>query len=366
LLSVCETASGGVGRYQASLRALVARNIACRVLLAEADRPILGPNAEPDEVATYRRRRRGAAALWNLVAALLAERRARPPDLYFFNSTLALVGLLALRLRGDRTPAVYCAHCWAIATLDPASWRGRAVRALEGRLCGLADLVVNVSDSDADTARRFGYGGRHVTVQNAVPPADPDVRDDLFSRREPGDIHLLFVGRFDRQKGLDLLLPAFARARAANPHLYLHLVGGAVRDDTTPPPPPQDGVTLHGWIGPDAIDGYYRSADALVVPSRWEGLPLVVPESLRNATPVLVSRGCNLGHLPETSGAGASFELEGEGLETLLAGLVRADLAARRPAAHAVYGTHFDLERFIAEMAGHLRALAARRERSAR
>jgi glycosyltransferase involved in cell wall biosynthesis len=356
MLSLCETASGGVGRYQDNLRAMSRYGMSCRVLLPDADRHILGPEAD---VVTFHRKKRGIGSLINMLRAFLAERKRRRPDVYFFNSTFSLVPLLVLRLIGDRTVSVYCAHCWAIGTLDPDSWKGRLIRAIEGTLCGLADLVINVSQSDLAIATRFGYRGRQIVLENAVGEADPDAARDLFASDVEGAIHLLFVGRFDRQKGLDVLLPAFSQARRRNAGLHLHLVGGVVRDGQTPAP--REGVINHGWAGPHEIDSFYRSADALIVPSRWEGMPLVILEALRNATPVMASTGCGMSDFLERAGCGTSFELDSETLTALLAGLRRDDLIAARPAARATFEAHFTQARFGAALAREIRTMVGKR-----
>lgn len=357
VLSLCETANGGVGRYQENLLALSAHGISTRVLLPESDKAILSPGAD---MVTYRRKRRDIASLIRLLRAFLTQRNRFKPDIYFFNSTFALVPLLLLRLLNDKTPAIYCAHCWAIATIDAESWKGRMVRAIEGTFCGLADFVVNVSENEAAIAQRFGYLGRHVVVVQAVRPPDADARTDLFARQAEDDVHLLFVGRFDRQKGLDLLLSAFARAKALNRCLHLHLVGGAVRDGSTPEL--SDGVTNHGWAGPGEIDTLYRSADALIVPSRWEGMPLVVLEALRNGTPVFASTGCGMGDFLARHKCGASFEIDGDPLADLLAGLNVCDLARMRPGALDAFERNFTIARFTKDMAGHIRDLTEGRK----
>jgi glycosyltransferase involved in cell wall biosynthesis len=357
LLSVCETASGGVGRYQENIVALGGHAIAPWVLLPDADRHILD---EVSQVSTFHRKRRGIPALIRLVRTFLAERRRLRPDIYLFNSTFALLPLLVLRMLGDKTPCVYCAHCWAISTSDSESKNSKLIRAIEGNLCGLADLVVNVSDADLATAKRYGYRGNQIVVENAVATATPNARDDVFERRSLDEVHLLFVGRFDHQKGLDILLSAFKSARLINMNLHLHLVGGAVRGGETFVVP--DGVIDHGWAKPNEIDNFYRSADALIVPSRWEGMPLVILESLRNGTPVFGSTSCGLDDFITQNGCGETFALKESTLTRLLSGLQRASLSSLRPAALDAYNSHFTLDRFCAEMSGHLRNLVQGRK----
>ena len=351
VLSVCETARGGVGRFQDSLQYITPYGFALHVLAPEEDRDLINCG----NVSTFPRKRRGLRALYALIVTFMKARKKFQPDLYFFNSTLSLLPLLVLRMIGDRTPAVYCAHCWAVSNWDADSVKGRLIRAFEGQLCGLADLVIEVSHADAERAASLGYRGRHVVVENAVPDcaAAPDA--DPFERKDADAVELLFVGRFDRQKGLDVLLPAFARARATAPHLRLHLVGGPVRSASAPEL--SAGVIWHGWIAADRLDAYYSAADALVVPSRWEGLPLIVPEALRNGTPVLVSDKSGLPDLVETGETGLVFELEEMALAQRLARLRHPDLSKMRPAARASYDARFSMPRFSEEMAEHLRAL---------
>jgi glycosyltransferase involved in cell wall biosynthesis len=355
MLSVCETAQGGVGRYQEGLRALSDVGFRSVILIPDRDAGIL---EHTDSVRTFRRERRSVAGFLRLLGAFFAERRRLRPDLYFFNSTFTLLPLLALRLRGDRTPAIYCAHCWAISNYAEGSLKGKIVRAVEGRLCGLADLVVNVSHGDAALAKRLGYRGRHVVVENAVPDRAEPVSGTRFVRASETEIHLLFVGRFDRQKGLDVLLSAFGRARIDAPHLRLHLVGSPVRGTEIPVLP--EGVTHHGWISAREIDGYYASADAVVVPSRWEGLPLIVPEALRNGTPVYVSDRSDMGALVEPGVTGGVFGLTEMALADCLSSLERSRLQAMRPAARASYEDRFAMKRFLSEMSTHLNALPGR------
>ena len=78
----------------------------------------------------------------------------------------------------------------------------------------------------------------------------------------------LFVGRLDEQKGIDELLKFWAEHGPG----MLHVIGDSVRSDFTPPN--LKNVTFHGWIESGDLDTFYSSAEAVLVPSRWEGLDL--------------------------------------------------------------------------------------------
>ncbi len=345
VLHVCETASGGVATYLSLLAQMPASEVEQRLVLPQTHAVQLGPMATAH---VYKAKGRGPMALLRMVLAQRREIARWRPDVVFFHSSFALAGLAALRLSGRRIAAIYCAHGWAVARYAPKGLKQRIVRAIEGRLGGLADAVVNVSESDLNLARAFGYRGRQIVVENAVCAPDATARDDLFAA-EPAALHLLFVGRFDRQKGLDLLLAAFAQARQERPDLRLHIMGAAVRNDAGGFSLPQ-GATFVGWVAPARIDDWYRSADAVIVPSRWEGLPLVIPEALRNGTPVICSTNSGMAALIDEGVTGQSFPLDVNALTAVLTGLDRKTLHAMRPAARAAWAARFRPERLQAQM----------------
>jgi glycosyltransferase involved in cell wall biosynthesis len=95
-----------------------------------------------------------------------------------------------------------------------------------------------------------------------------------------------------------------------------------------------ESVRKVGWVRPEDIDRLYQSADAVVMPSRWEGFGLVAVEAMRNAVPVI---GSNRGAIPEIvrhGETGIIFDLDAPGeLTRVLGSLTRADL--RRMGANA-------------------------------
>lgn len=345
ILHVCETAIGGVATYLNLLSTIPEDEVVQEFLVPSGHCCALD---EKLSVVTYDSETRGLAELWRMIWAIRKRLRIFAPDIVFFHSTFALAGLVALRLISRRTHAIYCAHGWAVTRYDAGSLKGKMVRAVEGRLSGLADVVINVSHSDALLARQLEYGGRQVVVENAIADAGSDACNDLFFE-EPNVIHLLFVGRLDRQKGLDILLEAFEAAQLERSDLRLHIVGAKVREDGGEIILPE-GVTLVGWVEPSRIDDWYRSADALVVPSRWEGFGLVVPEALRNGTPVLVSDKGALPDFVEEGKNGHVFALDVSELEKLLKNLKKENLRVMRLACRDMYERKYAVGRWRDEL----------------
>lgn len=341
ILNVCETARGGVGVYQRNIAGLGALGHDVHTLLPEPDMAFVGSGLQ---VHGYPRSGRNAASVRALVGAFHRLVKALDPTVCLFHSTFTLAPLAMLRATRDRRPAVYCPHGWAVLGQDPASVKGRLVRAVEGRLCGLADRVLCVSRNEAEVARTHGYRGRMVVIENGVPPATPGEAGGLPLRN---GLNLLFVGRLDRQKGLDLLLAALRGLPRRD--LHLHVVGEAVRGGADPGTIPPN-VTFHGPVGAGRIDAIYRSADALIVPSRWEGLPLVIPEALRNGTPVLCARRSGMADLIAPGVTGQSFALSPAGIAGCLLALDKARLAAMRPACAASWAARFTVDRMVGEL----------------
>lgn len=300
-------------------------------------------------VIPFDRPRRGMGAIRNLIAVARRVVREEKPDVIFFQSTFSLLVMAAFRTLRVPGKCVYNPHGWARLRYDHNPRLQGAVGLIEGQLSRLADQVTNVSENDRQLAEIAGYGGRHVVIENAMPDVPPPglLPEGLFSADK---VNLLFVGRFDRQKGLDVLLDAFKRASAERPDLHLHIIGAAVEDgsDADDSELPES-LTFHGWITPTDIPAYYASADLVLMPSRWESLPMVIIEALRAGTPVMLSDLCGMGSLIEEGKSGFAVPLETKAWIEAISGLDKVQLQAMRPASRALFETRYSLERYRAE-----------------
>lgn len=103
-----------------------------------------------------------------------------------------------------------------------------------------------------------------------------DIPDDGFA--------FVFVGRLDRDKGIDELVQAFRMLEKEYPNVHLFLVGAeepegkSILDETKEIIAQDDHIHLSdGWQAD--VRPWYAAADALVHPSRREGFPNVVIEA---------------------------------------------------------------------------------------
>jgi teichuronic acid biosynthesis glycosyltransferase TuaC len=121
--------------------------------------------------------------------------------------------------------------------------------------------------------------------------------DRLLARQRlgiPDSGHVMvWVGRMVPVKGLDVLLQSCALLRARGVDYRLYLVGdGPLHGDLRARTETQ-GLAAHvRFVGPklhDELPDWYRAADLTVLPSRSEGLPNVLRESLACGTPFVAS-----------------------------------------------------------------------------
>lgn len=122
--------------------------------------------------------------------------------------------------------------------------------------------------------------------------------------------YFLFVGRLEKLKGVDEILPHF---RGDGGYDLLVLGSGTHEDALRNRAADMPRVRFVGWISQDQIDRYYRGALAVIVPSvTYETFGIVVIEALAHRVPVVVN---NLGALPEVaqdSGGGLVYNTQEE------------------------------------------------------
>ncbi len=202
-------------------------------------------------------------------------RGARPDVVHLHSAKAGLAGRLALR---GRLPTVYQPHAWSFFAVEgplrtaTLQWERRALR--------WTDRVICVSQAECEEGLRAGLrlGGRTVVVPNGVDVDrfSPGDRDAVRAAFGVGSGPLaVCVGRLSRQKGQDVLLDAWPSVREAVPDAGLVLVGdGPDRAELVDRAP--EGVRFVGRADPR---NWYLAADVVVLPSRWEGMALVLLEA---------------------------------------------------------------------------------------
>jgi glycosyltransferase involved in cell wall biosynthesis len=212
----------------------------------------------------------------------------------------------AVQARREFEPDLIHAHWWF-----PNGLVGTWLAKMSGK-----PLVTTLHGTDVRLARTVAFarpGFRHVMNHSAAvtavsrwlaaeaqqvvsspPPivAPMPVAVDLFTPSTNGARErnrLLFVGRLNKQKGIELLLHAVSRMPDRS--IHLDVVGDGddrqTLDELAQGLGIGDRVHWHGALPQPKLADYYRRAAALVVPSVSEGLGLVAVEAQLCETPVV-------------------------------------------------------------------------------
>ncbi|MGW1718696.1 glycosyltransferase [Streptomyces sp. NPDC002156] len=227
-----------------------------------------------------------AGEVWRLGRLIGAVR----PDVVHAHSAKA--GLAArLAVRG-RVATVFQPHAWSFEAVGGST----AALALKWERWGArwASRVVCVSDAERATGVRAGITGQWQVIPNGIdterfrPAAQNPVRAGipLLADVDPGAPLVVCVGRLCRQKGQDVLLRAWGEVAERVPGARLVLVGDGPDAGRLRALAP-DSVLFAGAVA-DAVP-WYRTADLVVLPSRWEGMALAPLEAMSCGRPVVVT-----------------------------------------------------------------------------
>lgn len=370
VLHVAETIKGGIGVH---LEEVIPHQIvrfgvhAVRVILPSDERHFMPaiPDAVIESFARPGNRLGNTARLMRVVDR---SKRGFRPDIIHVHSTFAGVAVrMPILLRGSRPAVVYCPHGWSFAA-DRLGLRRYAYAGVERVLARASDAIVNVSRREHDLAAAMGFDPAilHV-VRNGVAEASYHavLRAEEEARFFPtGRWNFVFIGRLDRQKGFDVLVDAACRV---GEEAHFHVIGVAVRGDAGPIDDLPRNVTLHGWQPRERAAAFLAAADAVVMPSRWEGLPLVALEAMRAGKAVLAS---DRSAMPEVVKDGVTGRLvpiaDGTGLAAAIGELTQDDLARWGSAAREWFERDFTIDRQCRELLDlYETVLAERRGRSA-
>jgi glycosyltransferase involved in cell wall biosynthesis len=167
------------------------------------------------------------------------------------------------------------------------------LRHVEANSLRRADAIV----ANSSYVGRMVEGKQRQRVECIPNPVEP-----LFFAPDattPNEGRVVWVGRFSRLKGVDVLLRAWPRVRREVPRAHLRLIGApgeALGTAEMQSLVRQPEVEVMGPMHGEALRAEYASAVALVLPSRQENAPLVVGEAMAVGRPVVASR---VGGIPD-------------------------------------------------------------------
>ncbi|MGB7947225.1 MAG: glycosyltransferase family 4 protein [Candidatus Binatia bacterium] len=166
----------------------------------------------------------------------------------------------------------------------------RTLRTADWVSCVSSETLAQVRQRVAETIPRSSVIFNSLDIPSLMPQPLPT-----------GTPRLLCLGRLSPQKGFDVAIAAFAKVVQKFPRARLIIAGdGPERADLERQVVGlqlTEAVEFLGWVPPDQVLPLINSVTLVVMPSRYEGLPLVGLEAALMARPIVASRISGLSEL---------------------------------------------------------------------
>lgn len=295
VLHCAETIKGGIATYLRELIRLQAQEFgpeAIAVVIPASQMQEL-PVPEGVRVTTFPvMRRRSLSALALAIQVARTTRKLNPSVVHVHSSFAGATVRPVLLLMGMSKRVIYCPHGWAFDR-KMAPWARKVATVIEKCMSPMCSEIVCISEHERRTAINAGLPAHKLkVVLNGISACPPEPKG-LQPEWRSSALRILFVGRFDPQKGVDLFCSALRRM---GPEVHAILAGGSVVSGAPGGLVLPENASSIGWVNHEQLEVLLRTADVLVMPSRWEGFGLIATEAMRAGLAVVASR---LGGLPE-------------------------------------------------------------------
>lgn len=291
VLHIAETAKGGVGTIINSL--LNINNVESYALIPDSQSEMILSG----EQHLFKRDGRNIKSLLRLAIESYKVIKKVKPDIIHLHSSFAGIivrTIYRLKILKKREVAIiYTPHAFSFL-MNVSSFKKKIYAYIEKLFIGVTDYIVCTSNYEMNTALEYKLdGNKMLVVYNGVKmPALSNImiENDLLGKDQSRKITILFLGRFDYQKGYDQLLYIINKLSKDKYHFII--IGDSVNNSAEKINCPN--VEYHGWLTQNELGPYFNNADFLIMPSRWESFGLVAVEAQSYGLPVLANKCSSL------------------------------------------------------------------------
>lgn len=230
-------------------------------------------------------------------------RELRPDVVHIHNPTPTIFAAAAARMAG--VPSIVSARHSLVA--PPRKWRMEVQYAAASRFC---DWVVGICDATvANLASIHSAPPRKIVrVYNGTAALTRTAKEGLPSK---SGFTFVFVGRLEAVKNHQLLLRAFSKALPSMPSLRLWMVGDGNERMALEKLAESLGITSQVTFWGQQLDvaPYFSAADAFIMSSKSEGLPMSLLQAFSLGLPAIVTDVGGMAEVVRLAKAGIAVPL---------------------------------------------------------
>ncbi len=217
--------------------------------------------------------------------------------------------------------------------IGPSSGLGRLYRATLGKFAMKANVVIVISEFEKRLVERAGYKVKRFEI---VPPGiDRDEFDginfNVYNKYFKAGVRrvILFVGRVDRNKGIDTLIRASVKVIKNEPDTIFFLAGPDFGEMNSLKSMSEelgvaDNFIFAGSLGRADLISAFKNADIFVLPSRYEAFGITLIEAMIARKPIVANDCSAISYLIKNNQNGILFPYDNwESLSGILISLLR-------------------------------------------
>lgn len=295
VLHAAETIKGGVATVLESLASYQKQHpqvSELNIIIPQQHISELSLGLRPN-ITTFNRDKRGIRGLYAFALGFYHQVKSLQPNIVHLHSTFAgFIGRLILLFffRKANIHVIYCPHGFSFL-VDTSFLKRQAYTWCEKVLSWATQSIICVGEFEYHKALALGFSPEKLClVSNGV---DIPQQGNTNTQNKLDEYTLLYVGRFDYQKGTDTLMDALHTLdhKKLDFKLNVIMVGSSVNTAGNQSSDNFENITVTytGWIKKEQISEYYRKANCLVIPSRWEGFAMVPLEAISYNLPIITS-----------------------------------------------------------------------------